>query len=414
MMNLWSGVVWAFASLATLTALYLSVRQQASVCKHRAKVPERFSSQVSLEAHQKAADYTVAKLNLAKITTLVALPLLFIWTAGGGLEWLDHEVRSWGLTGVWRGVLFMMLFFLIGMLIDLPLTLYSTFVVEARFGFNKMTPALFISDLLKQLLLLLLLGTPVAWLILTLMQSAGELWWVYAWGAWSGLILLMIWAYPTFIAPLFNKFEPLPDGEMKQTIEALLQRCGFTSNGLFVMDGSRRSSHGNAYFTGLGNAKRIVFFDTLLKQLSASEVEAVLAHELGHFSHGHVKKQLVISIAIFLIGFAILGWLSQKDWFYHGLGVSEPSDYAALILFMLVMPAFTFLLSPLMSYFSRKNEFEADAYAVEHSSGEALASALVKMYQDNASTLTPDPLYSAWNDSHPPAPIRLRHIESLL
>ncbi|NWF35365.1 M48 family metallopeptidase [Mariprofundus sp. KV] len=413
-MMAWTWMVFGFALLATVTGLYLALRQKRAVASNRGEVPTRFAEKVSLAAHQKAADYTAAKLRLGSISGVWGLLLLVIWTVGGGLAWLGEFSASFELSVVWSGVLFMLLFFLIGTLIDLPMELYGTFAIEARFGFNKMTLPLFFSDMAKQFLLMLAIGTPLAWVVLTLMQSAGSLWWLYAWLFWTAFMLLMMWGYPTLIAPLFNKFEPLPEGEMKATIEALLKRCGFESNGLFVMDGSKRSSHGNAYFTGLGNAKRIVFFDTLINQLEPIETEAVLAHELGHFHHGHVKKRLIVMVFTTLIGFALLGWLSQQPWFYAGLGITEPSNAAALLLFMLVIPAFTFLLTPLMSYFSRKDEFEADAYAVANSSGEALVSALVKMYEDNASTLTPDPLYSAWHDSHPPAPIRIDHIESLL
>jgi len=413
-MTAWTLIVLSFAVIATLTGLYLSLRQKASVLRYRSAVPARFAEKVSLAAHQKAADYTVSKLSLGRIGQVFGLLLLLFWTIGGGLAWLDGVSQSFGLSVIWTGVAFLMLFMLIGQLLELPMEIYSTFAIEARFGFNKMTAGLFVSDLVKQTALMFVIGVPIIWVILSLMAGAGELWWLYAWAFWTAFMLFMIWAFPTFIAPLFNKFEPLPEGEMKTTIEALLNRCGFESNGLFVMDGSKRSSHGNAYFTGLGNAKRIVFFDTLIKQMEPIETEAVLAHELGHFHHGHVKKRLVIMVFTSLIGFALLGWLSSQTWFYAGLGVENPSNHAALILFMLVMPVFTFAMAPLMSYFSRKNEFEADAYAVDNSSGEALASALVKMYEDNASTLTPDPIYSAWNDSHPPAPIRIDHIESLL
>jgi len=413
-MTAWTLIVLSFAVIATLTGLYLSQRQKASVLRYRGAVPARFAEKVPLAAHQKAADYTVAKLSLGRMGQIFGLVLLLVWTIGGGLEWLDTLSHSFGLSEIWTGVAFLMLFFLVGQLLELPMDIYGTFAIEARFGFNKMTPGLFVSDMVKQMGLMFVIGVPITWVILSLMAGAGDVWWLYAWAFWTGFMLLMIWAFPTFIAPLFNKFEPLPEGEMKNTIEALLKRCGFESNGLFVMDGSKRSSHGNAYFTGLGNAKRIVFFDTLIKQMEPKETEAVLAHELGHFHHGHVKKRLVIMVFTSLIGFALLGWLSTQPWFYAGLGVETPSNHAALILFMLVMPVFTFAMAPLMSYFSRKNEFEADAYAVDNSSGEALASALVKMYEDNASTLTPDPVYSAWNDSHPPAPIRIDHIESLL
>jgi len=402
------------ASLATAIGLFLAERQKMHVLAHRDTVPERFADKISLSAHHKAADYTLAKLVPGNFGQVYGLLLMVAWTVGGGLTLLDNVSAGFGLSETWTGVAFLILFFLIGHLLELPLDIYTTFSIEAKFGFNKMTAGLYISDMFKQMLLMLLIGTPLGWVILSLMQGAGVWWWLYAWVFWTAFMLLMIWAYPTFIAPLFNKFKALEEGEMKTRIEALLHRCGFESNGLFVMDGSRRSSHGNAYFTGLGNAKRIVFFDTLLKQLEPIETEAVLAHELGHFHHGHVKKRLMVMIAMSLAGFAVLGWLTQQGWFYNGLGVIHPSNHAALVLFMLILPAFTFALDPVMSFFSRKNEFEADAYAVSNSSGEALASALVKMYEDNASTLTPDPIFSAWHDSHPPAPIRIDHIEKQL
>ncbi len=413
-MTSWTWTVLGLASLATAIGLYLAERQKMHVLAHRDNVPDRFADKISLSAHQKAADYTLAKLAPGNVGQVYSLLLMVAWTVGGGLALLDDVTATFGLSQIWSGVAFLILFFLIGHVLELPLELYTTFNIEAKFGFNKMTAGLYISDMFKQILLMLLIGTPLGWVILSLMQGAGVWWWLYAWLFWTAFMLLMIWAYPTFIAPLFNKFKALEEGEMKSRIEALLQRCGFESNGLFVMDGSRRSSHGNAYFTGLGKSKRIVFFDTLLKQLEPLETEAVLAHELGHFHHGHVKKRLLVMIATTLAGFALLGWLTQQAWFYAGLGVAEPSNHAALVLFMLVLPAFTFALDPLMSYFSRQNEFEADAYAVRNSNGEALVSALVKMYEDNASTLTPDARYSAWHDSHPPAPIRIDHIEQRL
>lgn len=413
-MTTWTWIVLLFASLATAISLFLSTRQEMHVKAHRDTVPQRFADKISLAAHQKAADYTLAKLSPSNFGQIFALFVLLAWTVGGGLNFLDHFTQSLELSPIWTGVAFLLLFFLISHVIDLPLDIYNTFGIEARFGFNKMTIGLYLSDMFKQLLLMLIIGAGMGWVILSLMAGAGEIWWLYAWAAWTAFMLLMIWAYPTFIAPLFNKFSPLPDGEMKQRIEALLNRCGFQSNGLYVMDGSRRSSHGNAYFTGLGNAKRIVFFDTLLKQLEAIETEAVLAHELGHFHHGHVKKRLAVMILSSLVGFALLGWVTQQTWFYSGLGISSASNHAALVLFMLVLPAFTFALGPIMSHSSRKDEFEADAYAVANSDGEALATALVKMYEDNASTLTPDPWYSRWHDSHPPAPTRIDHIEQRL
>ena len=413
-MATWTWTVLTMATLATLIGIYLAGRQRAFVLAHRERVPARFADKIPQAAHEKAADYTLAKLSLGNAGRIWSLLLLLVWTIGGGLGLLGEWAGALGWDDTWQGVAFLVCFFVLGLILDLPLDIYGTFFIEARFGFNRTTAALYLSDMLKQLGLTLALGVPLAWAILALMGSAGSHWWLYAWLVWTGFSLLMIWAYPTFIAPLFNKFEPLEEGEMKSTIEALLARCGFESNGLFVMDGSRRSSHGNAYFTGLGNAKRIVFFDTLIKQLEPAETEAVLAHELGHFRHGHVKKRMSVMIMLTLTGFALLGWLAGQQWFYTGLGIAEASNHAALALFMLVMPAFTFAMAPLMSHFSRRHEFEADAYAVANSNGQALISALVKMYEDNASTLTSDPLYSAWHDSHPPAPVRIDHIEQCL
>lgn len=402
------------ATLATATGIYLAGRQKAYVLAHREKVPARFAGTISQAAHEKAADYSVARLTLANAGRIWSLLLLLAWTVGGGLELLDGWTGAPGRDETWHGIAFLISFFLLGLILDLPLDIYGTFVVESRFGFNRTTVPLYIADTGKQLGLTLAFGVPLVWAIITLMDGAGPLWWLYAWLVWTGFSLLMIWVYPTWIAPLFNTFEPLPEGEMKSRIEALLDRCGFRSSGLFVMDGSRRSSHGNAYFTGLGNAKRIVFFDTLIRQLEPPESEAVLAHELGHFRHGHVKKRMSVMIMLALAGFALLGWLAGQQWFYTGLGISQASHHAALALFVLVLPAFTFGTAPLMNHFSRRHEFEADAYAVANSDGQALISALVKMYEDNASTLTSDPLYSAWHDTHPPAPVRIGHIEQCL
>lgn len=413
-MTPWTTTVLLFALTATASHLYLSHRQRRHVLARRNAVPATFADSINLPAHQKAADYTSSRLQLDDISQLWGLALLLIWTLGGGLQLLDNLTSSVGLSGQMSGVLFMLAFFMLSQLVELPVDLYRTFSIEARFGFNQMTGKLYLGDMAKQLLLMVLIASPLLWALLTLMQSAGSWWWLYGWMLWSGFMLLMIWIYPTFIAPVFNQFEPLADGPVKKRIEALLNRCGFHSNGLYVMDGSRRSKHGNAYFTGLGKAKRIVFFDTLLKQLDDNETEAVLAHELGHFHHGHVKKQLLITLLLSLAGFALLGWLATQPWFYNGLGITKPSNYAALTLFLLIMPVFTFVLTPVMNLFSRRNEFEADAYAVANSSGQALISSLVKMYADNASTLTPDPLYSAWHDSHPPAPIRIAHLQQCM
>jgi len=406
---------WIFlAAVALHFAIesWLEARHGRYVASHRAAVPARFVDSVSLEAHQKAADYTVAKLRVGKWSGFYGLALLLIWTLGGGLAWLDGVWSGMEWASLWMGTAFLISFVLIGSLLELPFSIYNTFVTEVRFGFNRITPKLFAVDLLKGALLMVLIGAPLAAVILWMMESAGTLWWIWAWAFWTGFSIFMMWAYPTLIAPIFNKFEPMEEGETRAGIEALLSRCGFESNGLFVMDGSKRSSHGNAYFTGFGKSKRIVFFDTLLKQLKMSETEAVLAHELGHFKRNHIKKRMAVMFATSLAGFALLGWLSDQLWFYQALGVPHASNHALLILFTLALPHFLFWLGPLSSWFSRKHEFEADDYAVDNSDGAALISALVKMYEDNASTLTPDPLYSAFHDSHPPAPIRVAHIEA--
>ncbi len=413
-MLMFTWIFLAILLLSTAIDFYLDQRHIRSVLTHRGEVPERFSDAISLESHQKAADYTMAKMKLATWSGLYGLGLLLLWTLGGGLDILDQWLRAWQWSPLTTGVVLLLVFSMIGSLLELPFSLYSTFKVEQSFGFNKMTLSLYFADMLKQGLLMIAIGAPLIWVVLWLMQSAGEMWWLWAWAVWTGFSILMMWAYPTFIAPLFNKFEPMEDGELKTAIEGLLNKCGFESNGLFKMDGSKRSSHGNAYFSGFGKSKRIVFFDTLLEQLSINETLAVLAHELGHFKRNHIKKRMVLMFSMSLAGFAILGWLAEQSWFYAGLGVSQPSDYMLLILFMLAMPVFTFALSPLMSVYSRKHEFEADDYAKEHANAEDLISALVKMYDDNAATLTPDSLYSAWHDSHPPAPVRVAHLEQAL
>ncbi|MDQ7058913.1 MAG: M48 family metallopeptidase [Ghiorsea sp.] len=397
--------------ISTAIDFWLDQRQLKAVHTHKHEVPARFKGAISLEAHQKAASYTTTKIKVGTWAGAYGLGLLLIWTLGGGLDALDEMIRSWGWSELTTGVVFILLFSFLGSLLDLPFSIYNTFVVEEKFGFNKITAKLFITDMVKGAALMTVIAAPLIWVILWLMQSAGTLWWLWAWAIWVGFSLLMMWAYPTFIAPLFNKFEAMKDESLKEAIEGLLQRCGFESNGLYQMDGSKRSSHGNAYFTGFGKTKRIVFYDTLLDQLSTNETLAVLAHELGHFKRNHIKKRMIVTFAIFLAGFAIMGWLAEQAWFYEGLGVSNASNYMLLILFMLVTPVFTFVISPIMSMYSRKHEFEADDYAKEHAEAADLISALVKMYEDNAATLTPDPLYSAWHDSHPPAPVRIAHLE---
>lgn len=401
-------------ALSVAVQLWLGLRQQRHVLAHREEVPTPFLGQISEQAHQKAADYTLSKLGVGRYEALYGAVILLILTLGGGLNLLDELWRSLGLSELWLGTAFILSLFLITAILDLPFTLYRTFGLEQRFGFNRTTPRLFVSDMLKQGLLLLLLGAPLAALVLWLMNTAGSLWWLYVWGVWSGFTLLMLWAYPAFIAPLFNRFEPLQDQALRERIETLLARCGFASNGIFVMDGSRRSAHGNAYFSGTGNNKRIVFFDTLLESLNGDEIEAVLAHELGHFRRKHVRTRLIQMMAMSFAGLAILGWLIQQPWFFTALGVNEASTHAALVLFLLVMPVFSFFIQPLMALSMRKHEFEADDFAAQHASAQDLINALVKLYKENASTLTPDPLYSAWHDSHPPAPVRIAHLSTRL
>jgi STE24 endopeptidase len=399
-----------FFGLTVAVRLWLKLRHIGFVAAHRNAVPADFAERIALPAHQKAADYTVDRSKTAIVGILVEAGLLLAFTLGGGLAAL-HDLWAGRFDGLAYGLAMIFSVMIISGLIDLPLSLYSQFVIEARHGFNRMTLGLFFADLLKQSLLGLAIGAPVIAAVLWLMGAMGHYWWLYVWLFWSGFNLLIMFIYPTWIAPLFNKFSPLEDGEMKSRIEALLARCGFRSSGLFVMDGSKRSSHGNAYFTGFGNNKRIVFFDTLLSRLEPTEVEAVLAHELGHFRKKHVVKRMALMFAGSLGFLWLLGQLIDAPWFYAGLGVPAQSTVLALILFFLVMPVFTFPLSPLMSQLSRRHEFEADAYAAEHAAAADLIRALVKLYQDNASTLTPDPLHSLFHDSHPPAAQRIAHLQ---
>lgn len=410
-MQTFTYIFLAFLLASTLVQLYLSLRQKQHVGAHRSAVPSAFAGKISLEEHQKAADYTLAKGGLGRIDLLIGLVILLVWTLGGGLEWLDTQWRSFGWNELYTGTAVMLSLILIGSLLDMPMSLYRTFVLEERFGFNKMTPATFITDTLKGAALALIIGIPVIMLILWLMTSAGSLWWLYAWAALTAFSLLMTWAYPKFIAPLFNKFSRLEDGEVAERLNALLARTGFNSKGVFIMDGSRRSAHGNAYFTGFGKNKRIVFFDTLLKHLTPAQVEAVLAHELGHFKRKHIVKGMALSMLMTLNGFIVLAWLMTQAWFYTALGISQPSTYMALVLFILVSPVFTFFIGPIMAWWSRKHEFEADEFAAQQSSSAELIAALVGLYKENASTLTPDPWYSAFYDSHPPAAIRIAHLQ---
>jgi STE24 endopeptidase len=394
--------------LTTLTRIWLGNRHISFVLGHRNQVPNSFNKDISLEAHQKAADYTAAKTKLVIAESIVQAALLLTFTLGTGLQWIDYVWRDlMPEHEMLRGALVILSALIISGIIDAPFDYYKTFVIDAHFGFNKMTRGMFIGDMVKQSILGIALGAPILFAALWLMEGAGEYWWLYLWAVWSVFNLLVLAIYPTFIAPLFNKFTPLKDEALKTRIEALLAKCGFKSQGLFVMDGSARSSHGNAYFTGFGNSKRVVFFDTLLERLNADEIEAVLAHELGHFKHKHVIKRIAMMFSISFLGLALLGFLKDQNWFFLGLGVNDMSSYMALILFLLISPVFLFVLRPIMANYSRKNEFEADAYAAEHSSAKHLEDALVKLYRDNASTLTPDPLHSAFYDSHPPASIRI-------
>jgi STE24 endopeptidase len=412
-----STVTAAFAAalLASLAVkLWLATRQMRHVAAHRGQVPAAFAGHVTLQAHAKAADYTLAKGRLGLVGMALGSALLLGWTLLGGLDALNIALRD-ALLPSWGAMVYQLAlltaFVVIGGLLELPLDWYSTFRVEQRHGFNRTTTRLWLMDMLKGAGVGLALGLPLAALVLWIMGSSGGLWWLWAWFAWVAFNLVMLVLYPTVIAPLFNKFEPLPDEALKSRVQALMQRCGFAAKGLFVMDGSKRSAHSNAYFTGLGAAKRVVFYDTLLQRLSSAEVEAVLAHELGHFKHKHVLKRIVVIFAMSLAGLALLGWLANQSSFYVGLGVapnlSAPNDALALLLFMLVLPPFTFFVTPVMAHFSRRDEFQADAYACAQADGQALASALLKLNEDNAATLTPDRLYVRFYYSHPPASERL-------
>jgi STE24 endopeptidase len=409
-MHAFSIAFLAALALATAARLWLAARHLRHVRAHRNAVPAEFSGDVGLDAHQKAADYTCAKTGFAMIEVVVGAVVVLAFTFGGGLQWLHDASAAWAAEGILRGLLLIALVGLVTTLIDLPSDLYRTFVIEQRFGFNKTTPGLFFADLCKSLLLGALLLLPLAALIIWLIRELGEYWWVYAWAVTVAYGAFVQFIAPTVIAPLFNKFSPMEDPELKARVERLVERCGFKVKGLMKMDGSRRSSHGNAYFTGFGNSKRIVFFDTLLQQLNAAEVEAVLAHELGHFKLRHILKRMVLTSALSLGFFWVLGFLMRQEWFFSSLGVASPSPAMALVLFMFVLPPFTFLLQPLGAMLSRKHEFEADQYAMQNASARDLVSALVKLYRDNASTLTPDPLHSAFYDSHPPAIARIARL----
>jgi STE24 endopeptidase len=415
------SLIFVAALAATLGAqLWLSWRQIAHVSAHRSAVPAAFASRIGISAHSKAADYTVAKQKLGMIETLASAALLLLLTLGGGLGLLFAWTERLDVAPLWRDVLLLAAIALITGLLGVPFAWWHTFRIEERFGFNRTTLKLWLTDLAKGVVIGIILGLPLTILALWLMRNAGVLWWLWVWLAWMGFQVLMLVLFPTVIAPLFNKFSPLPAGPARERIEQLLARCEFAARGLFVIDGSKRSGHGNAYFTGFGRARRVVFFDTLLERLAPEEIEAVLAHELGHFKLRHVVKRVVWSAFLSLAFLALLAWLATMPWFYAGLGIpadAVPAAMArpgiALALFVLVLPVFTFALSPLSALYSRKHEFEADAFAARHASAAALTQALVKLYEDNAATLTPDPLHSAFYDSHPPAAIRVARLATL-
>lgn len=411
-MNTFTLIFLFAVTLSFAVEFWLAKRQASHVTEHRNAVPDAFVNSVSLSAHQKAADYTLAKGKLGDIDRIVSIAVLLLFTLGGGINFAFQCWTSWVASPLWAGVGAVATTFLLMSLIEIPSSLYQTFVIEEQFGFNKSSKQQFIKDQFMQLGLSAAIGLPLLALILWVMDSIGASWWLWAWAILMSFSLLMSWLFPTVIAPLFNKFTPMEDGPLKDRIQNLLSRCGFNSQGIFIMDSSKRSGHGNAYFTGLGNNKRIVFFDNLVNSLEDEELEAVLAHELGHFKCKHVIKMLIATAIMSLISFGLLGWLIDKPWFFEGLGVQQPSNAAALLLFTLVSSTFTFFMQPISAYFQRKFEFEADDFASANAKASKMISGLVKLYEENASTLTPDPLYSAFHYSHPPAAIRIAHLQS--
>ena len=412
-MHWFTGLFLLLLLASTATRSWLNQRQVAAVRRHRGKVPEAFAEKVELKEHQKAADYTAARAGVNRWDLRLDAAVVLLLTLGGGIAAIDRWWQAAGLSPTWHGTAVVLSTFLIVGAIGLPLSLWRTFGIEARFEFNRITPRLYVIDLFKMLGLSLLLGTPLLFVILYLMDRAGSLWWLYAWIVWTLFSVLVMWAWPAIFAPLFNKFTPVTDESIKQRTEAVLERCGFTSKGVYKMDGSLRSSHGNAYFTGIGRNKRIVFFDTLLERLQVAEVEAVLAHELGHFRLHHIRSRLILQVVTGLLGFWLLDALMRWPVFYSALGVPVPSTHSALLLFMFVLPTFTYFLTPIGAWWSRKHEFEADEFAAKHADATELANALVKLHRDNASTLTPDRLHSAFYDSHPPALVRISRLQSL-
>jgi len=411
-MNTFTFVFLIALFISSSIQFWLAKRQADYVAAHRSAVPDAFKSKVPLEAHQKAADYTLAKIKLGNIDGALGIIVLLLLTLGGGINTAFEYWSTIVSSPLIAGVAATATIFLLMTLVEIPTSVYQTFVIEEKFGFNKSSVNQFIKDQLLHLALGAAIGLPLLALILWVMDNVGPQWWLWAWGIIMGFSLLMSWLYPTVIAPLFNKFTPMEEGSLKDRIQGLLARCGFNSQGIFIMDGSKRSGHGNAYFTGLGNNKRIVFFDNLVNSLEEEELEAVLAHELGHFKCKHVIKMLIATSIMSLISLAILGWLINEPWFYTGLGVERPSNAAALLLFILVSSSFTFFMQPISAYFQRKFEFEADDFAASNAKASKMISGLVKLYEENANTLTPDPLYSAFHYSHPPAAIRIAHLES--
>ena len=412
-MNEFSYIFLFFLVTSMLLTLWLNKRQMMHIMLHRGNVPDDFKGQIDLTAHQKAADYTIAKTKVSNLHTIMGSAILVMLTLGGIINIILDASQTYINDDIWVGVTLIIFVFIASHLIELPLSAYQTFNIEQEFGFNRTTVGQFIKDQFLQLTLMFAIGIPLLYALLWVMGEMGEYWWAYAWLLTISFTFFMTWLVPTFIAPLFNKFTPLEDDTLKSRITQLFERCGFNSKGIYVMDGSKRSGHGNAYFTGIGNNKRIVFFDTLIESLNTDEIEAVLAHELGHFKCKHITKHMVVSTFITLIGFALLGWLKQQNWFFDGLGVIQINNAVALLLFILVTPIFTTFLQPISSHFQRKFEFEADAFASTMAKPEHLIQALVKLYRENASTLTPDPLYSSFHHSHPPAGVRINHLKSL-
>lgn len=412
-MNTFSLLFILILAVSFMLQWYLVLRHIRHINRHRDQVPAAFREKISPEEHGKAAAYNIAKSRTGLVDLSLNTLLLLVWTLGGGLQMLADFWISFKLGEIWTGSLFIIAFMLVSGILSLPMSIYQTFFLEQKFGFNKTSPRTFVLDLVKTCLLLLCIGLPFLCVVLWLMNTSGRLWWLYVWIVWFSFSLIMMWAWPAFIAPLFNEFKSLERDALRKRIENLLERNGFASQGIFVMDGSKRSSHGNAYFTGLGNNKRIVFYDTLLKDLTDAETEAVLAHELGHFKLRHIKKRIALTAILSLLSLGLLGWIIEMPWYYAGLGVSTRSSYMALTLFLMIAPLFSFFLQPVFSLMSRVHEYEADSFAAAQAEAENLVQALVKLYRENANTLTPDPVYSAFHDSHPPAPLRIAHLQGM-